>query len=301
MYHRSLFVFCCFALCAFIGCENEVDTTPNNLPQKETSEDTAGADGAADTGLGDVDVSGQCADCPIADTWYRFTSLTVLEVDNDVRHAAAISLNGEWGQDIEKNELNILLHVLESTPGEVRFEVLNGARVGTDGTYCTLPDSLSFVVDKTGCGVESAAPFQIAIFAGSEESPKTCAPQVAIPNTVPLSETTFVGEINADCDVIRGEVNGGVDVSALQKSCSCLFLGAEDYSDACGTISASAAPTESSCEGCGLDGKYQSLYTSLSALAVRGFAKCTNAAGEPSVCIKAEFEATPVAAPTPCP
>ncbi len=290
----------------FAGCESEVDDSPNNLPQASTAVDMAVVDaqapvgdgGAADGGAPHCSAAGHpgCGDCPSVGDWYRFTELKVDKLDGR-NHPLRPLLNALWAADITRAELNILIEVTAVEGDVLNIRVLNAARnEAHDGTYCLLPATeVPFVLRRDGCGLCQDTPAGINVYAGAVNSdepsgyvPKNCAPELAVPHTIPIRNVLLSASTDGDCGhILEGKVFGaGLPKSALGKICTCATA-PNAFSEQCVT-------TDDVADGCGgCPGSYRNLLTYLEmfgggeSLAYG----CQTPEGEEAACLDASFAA----------
>ncbi len=314
-----------------LGCANAVDHSLNHLPGGDVAAD--GLDGIVDTGAGDganvpADVAvgadaaadagadalaAACAapSCAPVDSWYRFTVLAADALDGDPDSPIIDQLNDQlWKPDIAKGELNILMHVTKRTADAIEVEVRNGARTGTDGSYCVLPAvNPPVTLSLDGCSVHSSTNTTLLIYAGSREFPKVCAPSVQPQaNSVPVAEVVLDGALDESCNTVEASATGMIVVDVLKVACTCgTFLKPDDFSEACGPIAPDAAPSsddpDDPCRGCGGDAhQFLNLYNAFKLFGGAGeLGQCQTASGDKAVCVEAHVRAERVDPPPPCP
>ncbi|MCB9739568.1 MAG: hypothetical protein H6747_09895 [Deltaproteobacteria bacterium] len=243
------------ALALLAGCENEVDSSPNNLNV-----------GAADSGSQDV-VAGEC-DCLQKGTAWRFDKLTLDSIDNGP-HNVQIALNPLWKKDIAGFELNFYAEVLEVSPTEVKIRIVNGARiVGSEKDVCLLPyTGVEVTFPREGCRLKPSAPAAMNVYAGTPANPKNCAPAIDVPHSIPVRGAVLEALIASDCGrVDDGLVSAGhLPEPALAKTCTCLTTGNQN-SESCGEPDQTFADPNKNADNPGCDGcnsKFQNLKTLL--------------------------------------
>ncbi len=243
------------AIAGVLGCENEIDTTPNNLNT-----------GATDVVAADV-AAGAC-DCLAKGMVWRFDKLTLDSIDKK-SHNVQIALNPLWKKDIAGNELNFYAEVLEVSATEVKVRIVNGARVvGSETDICLLPyTSVEVTFPRDGCKLSPSAPAAMNVYAGTPANPKNCAPTIDVPHSIPVRGAVLEALVSADCGRIdEGVVSAGhLPEPALAKTCTCLTTGNQN-SEACGEPDQSFADPNKSADNPGCDGcnnKFQNLKTLL--------------------------------------
>jgi hypothetical protein len=287
-----------------LGCENPIDETPNVLPSTpsnggdltgeggalsagetpSTGATSAMCDGGAESEVG----CGPCQDCPQQGTWYRFTDLDVISLDDNETHLAIRILNNLWAGDIDRHQLNILFEILETDGDQVRVRALNAAWISAEqDDYCVLPNTgIEFNFVKQGCAFTNPTPSGINIYAGSQNIPKNCALGIEVPHTIPVREVTLNGSFSEDCGAI---LNGHVPAASIPRSglsqvCSCLYPNIEGC---LGPDPAYPGKDDGSCAGCAEP--YNSLDQQLNMLGPLDF-NCTADGGE-ATCLVGSFTA----------
>ncbi len=221
--------------------------------------------------------TGSCTELLSEGEWYRFTKLAVTDLSGG--QAAVIdNLNDLWGADIAKRELNIMVEVVEIGSKDMTLRMVSGARAGTgdDPPICLIQETavaLTMAITEEGLGDSEAT--SMNIYAGSMESPKTCATNDRPIHSIPVSKAVVqdVG-CNVDEGLVGGNVVGAIGRAALETTCSCLTIGSPLLSEeACGALDTSGESTEAdpcgSCKGVKTDGSevvYQNLITLLNLL-----------------------------------
>ena len=291
----------CFAP---LGCENTIDETPNVLPISTSSDGGASGEGGAliagetpstgatsaacEGGAESEADCGPCQECPQQGTWYRFTDLDVISLDDNDMHLAIRILNNLWAGDIERHQLNILFEIIETDGDEVRVRALNAAWISAaQDDYCVLPDTgIEFNFVKQGCAFTNPTPSGINIYAGSKTIPKNCAPEIEVPHTIPVREVTLNGSFSEDCgSIINGRVPAAsIPRMGLSQVCSCLYPNIEGC---LGPDANYPGKDDGSCAGCA--DPYNSLDQQLNMLGPLDF-NCTADGGE-ATCLVGSFTA----------
>lgn len=278
------------------ACTNDIDTSPNYLVLDANIVEE-------DEGVGPPpDAGATCGDCVMAGTWYRFTTLKVTQLDEagpGQPEGPIGVLNPIWAGDIANFELNILFEVLELTSDMVRFRVVNGARVGSDGQICVLEDTGAEIVYKrTGCALNGEEPANLFVYAGTATNPKNCAPNLqfhAIPVSNVLATATFTGICDdPEADKISGSLTGVLGKDDLPQICACIVVG-DQTSDDCMPPDPSFlddGKDPPNCAGC--SGSFNNLFGLLIALNKGNDLNytCQTTDGKEATCIEADFVAT---------
>ena len=277
------------------GCENELDETPNVLPSNDMM--------VVDAAPPPPDGGATCTDCVAVGTWYRFNKLTVDSLDGE-QHPVISILNPAWDRDVQGFELNILFEVTAIDEGSVTLRAINGARVGED-EICTIPATavelaMIFGTDDGPCHLASAEAASINIYAGTPEFTKNCAPNRAVPNSIPVEQVRLTAELSPDCTRILGGkvLEAGIPADAMDEVCTCA-AGLAGSADACGALDPEHMNMDGSCLGC--NAQYQSLGQLVSMFGELNKG-CLTADGDPAICLEASFEAVQLeASPPECP
>ena len=284
------------------GCENPACECPNCLPFLDVEEEdttTPPKDVTTDTS-GNPDGTGGPCGCVKVGSFYRFTKLKLLTIDN-TDHPVIGTLNPMWQADINKFELNILLKVTEVTEDKIAMQFMNAARVGTDGGMCLLPHTVEdLVLKRNGCQLESEGESNLNVFAGAQAHPKNCTTTLPVQHAIPISRLLTTAESTDDCSrIIKGKVsNGMMAKAALSELCTCITV-PDDMSDVCGPLDASFVDVDGFCKGC--NDTYMNLLTLLDGYGTLNF-ECEMTDGTPGACLTAEYEADLLAsAPPECP
>ena len=316
-----------------VACENPLDSSPNILPkvEEEIEEEEGGAiiecsteemgvaeemmggemmggemmDETSDTMNNEADNTscGPCPDCPQIGTWYRFDELQVTALDGDESHPIINTLNMIWTGDIERNQLNILFEVVDKNENEIRISALNAAFLSTEkDDFCLLPETkIEFVFNRdqvNGCGFTNPTPSGINIYAGSQEIPKNCAPNLELPHSIPVRNTILEGSFSRSCDRIKSGnvVSAAIPKTQLGNICTCL---APQLESCKGPNPNYEGNLKGECVGC--ESSYlMSLESQLGSFQPLKF-EC-EANGDPAVCLSATFSAQRLAmTPDICP
>jgi hypothetical protein len=300
---------------ALVGCENDVDTSPNYLPggaQPDTTGEGGDAfefDGVAtgETGSdategGGTATGGACDSCLSEGVWYRFTKLEVIKLGGFTAEppSPVPVLNDIWSGDIEGIELNILLNAATVMDSNIDVTVAVGARIPEQtGAYCRLGANYedNILLERTGCELSSLDSGLFAIYAGTVGSPKNCS-TLTPPNAINVGGIEMSGTVSADCKKIEGTLNGWIPEAVLDAVCSCITAD----STQCGYDPSFVLPPGklSGCSGCGE--KYSPLSGLLKTFAPGGViaTDCADADGNPTICIEAAFAVELVDAPPSC-
>lgn len=303
--HLTLVSSVLLVLCLH-ACASEVDETPNTFPDTQ-SNPIGRADGDDDAntpdGLGEVATGNTACSCLQVGDWYRFDTLLVTDLDNQPDNPAIDLLNAFWRDDLIRYELNVLFEITDVDDTTIELRAVSGARVGMDGTYCQLSNTAApFIMNKDGCKVTSAAPGSISIFAGTSEIPKTCAPNIPVPNTIPLSNVALEVALNDTCtEVTTGLVNASIREAELAQLCACTVPPINDnnqfYAETCcptddpnDCVVLDPSYTGTGCAGCSR--KYANLLSLVNVLQPLTY-EC-DVDGANGACISAAFTATKI-------
>lgn len=278
------------------GCENPVDNAPNKLPSK--------LDASAVDAPTDASATVATCDCLKPGTWFRFDALSVTSLDADPDHALIGQLNSLWKVDIVGLELNFYFEVVEASADQVKFRVLNGARVGKAGATCLLAKTeASIVFPRKGCALAKSSPSSINVYAGTEKQTKNCAPTLAPLHAIPVRGATLQATVAGDCSTIEDGLvlSGGIAGSALEKTCTCLTTKGQTADD-CKVPDPNYVDPTGGCDGCSTS--YKNLLGFFKAFSGGEDPKylCKSETGTPAVCLTASFHAVKIAAAPPlCP
>lgn len=270
------------ALCPW-ACANPLDTRVNVFDAASASIVTQDAAAAGGQAAGDGTTAGACG-CLEVGQVYRFDDLTLETLDGGP-HPAVGQLNDKWGADIDQHLLNVLFEVTEVTPERIRVHALNGANdreIGAESVCRLESTGVDFDLERDGCTFTMAVSAGIHIFVGTTAATKNCAPDLAVPNAIPIDRVRLGFSLTSDCSALTdGRVlEASLPKAALGRICTCL-------SDDIDTCSGPAA--QPGCGGCA--GSYFNLESLLLALG-RGAAPaygCKDAEEGPALCLEARF------------
>lgn len=266
------------AAAVLAGCANPVDETANRLLPDATIADAA-RDGTPDP----------AATCLAPGDAYLFDTLRLTSLAGDPAHGAIPQLNHIWAEDIEGRELNVLFEVFEADEARVRIRALNAARLDADpDAICRLPaTAIEMDFRREGDRLVMDAPAGLNIYAGSESIPRNCAPDIALPNAIPVREVRLEVRPSPDCGrLVDGRaVQAVIFAEDLRRICTCLAVGRP--AEACEPLDPDY--TGNGCDGCNpLRRNLESLLTALGG-GETGYE--TDAAGRPFIRLEATFTA----------
>jgi len=215
-----------FLVVCLSNCASEVDDTPNRFPDTpSTNGDGSGSTGDVATmdGLGEVATGNTACTCIQVGDWFRFDTITVTSLDSQAEHPAVGLLNAFWVDDLIRKELNVLFEVTAVSDTTIELRAVSGARTDTNGGICQLSNTAAtFNMMKDGCKLTSTSPGSISIYAGTPSIPKNCAPNIAMPNTIPLSNVNLEVALNDSCtEVSTGLVDAAIKETELSQICAC--------------------------------------------------------------------------------
>ena len=239
-----MFTVAGFTLAGAPGCDNQVDTTPNFLPQ------------ISDVVEGVIDVSGEECGCMAIGDWYRFTALDVTALSGPDTMVLRNVLTTLWKADIDCGELNILLEITDVTHTEVTARGVNGVRIENgsetceETAICFAPETeVEIVFPRDGCLLEPSAETGFNVMVGSDVHPKTCTTTLPVQHAIPVAKAVLTGTMNPDCSSIFGGelVQGMLGKAVLESICTCIQP--EGYlSSECGDLD--PAYEDELCPGC---------------------------------------------------
>ena len=255
--------------------------------------------------------AGACSKCLKVGNWYRFSELGVKDIGG-AGPALVSALNGAWKQDIGKKELNIFWRVESISADGVIVKAVSGARTGTGDSsgWCLLDKSTAEIkAPFTADGqLGASAKTSMQVYAGSEPSPKNCAPTLPV-HAIPVTEIEITSNCSGTCDpasadTITGTIKGGLAKAVIPSICTCVILD-DRYSDSCGVPDGVWKDPDDKCNGCGPPGAVN--YINLGTL-ITSFNggqdinyDCKAADGGPAACLDADFTAERIeTAPEPC-
>ena len=242
------------AIAGLSGCEPySLGEGPNRFPPPPDAaplpcEGDACPDGGSENGC----------DCLQVGDWYRFDNLTLNSLDGNPSHPARGILNNLWAVDIRTLQLNVLFEITDISDGgttrEVTIRAMNAAYNGdTIESICLLPSTeISFTLAVDGCGFSPISSGGINIYAGSQEIPKNCGPDVVVPHTIPVRNVALEGIFEAGCGrILEGKVPGAslgqLEIGGI---CTCLASSPEALERCEGPASGYQDPA-GLCNGCG--------------------------------------------------
>ena len=237
------------------GCEPySLGEGPNRFPAPPDADPLpCEGDSCPDGGSG----GGGC-DCLQIGDWYRFDGLTLDSLDGNPSHPARGILNNLWAVDIRTLQLNVLFEITEingeGSVREVTIRAMNAAYNGdTVETICLLPSTeISFTLAVDGCSFSPISSGGINIYAGSQEIPKNCGPDVVVPHTIPVRNVALGGIFEAGCGRILEGKAPGASLGQLEIGgiCTCLASNPEGLERCEGPASDYQDPA-GLCNGCG--------------------------------------------------
>ena len=258
----ALLVLLCALPLGGWGCENSIDDSENYIPvagggggtpdaTTDGAETTTGTEDTTTGGGDDPTYDGPC-NCLVPGMWFKFDLLGLAALDGQ-DHPVIGTLNPLWAADIDKNELNILLEVMEADADEVVFRASNAARVDEQGSLCVLPSTYTELRHpRSGCTLETSATGGINVYAGSTGVPKNCTTVLPVPHAIPVQQLETSSVVTNSCDRINdGLISFGViGQNELVNICTCLVLGS-GLAETCGELDASYSdPDDGTCLGC---------------------------------------------------
>lgn len=271
-----------------LACSNELDLTPNVLPQPiDMSVEVDRGEGMGDMGDMNPDFD-PCGDCLEVGAWYRFDELALKSLDGGAHPVIAL-LNSFWRTDVSNHVLNILFEVRAINGDQVVIGAMNAAWVSeAENDYCVLPSTaIEFTFTRTGCDIINQDPAGINIYAGSVEIAKNCSAGGVSDNAIPVRDVILGGSFTDECAKISEGtvVSAAIKRSALETTCSCLN---GDLQGCIGIDPSFEGNNFGECQGC--NETYQSLARQLNT--IRQLDWNCEVEGEQAVCIEAGFDAT---------
>ncbi len=170
---------------------------------------------------------------------YRFTDMHIEEP-----YALAQLLNGIWAHDMDRDILNVLFSVQQALPSETGYPFREMSIVAASGwrspeqlwldegqeaeEYCLQKSTESSMVMEPErecggtCQVTTRGAGSINFYAGSQAQPLNCAPDLAVPHAIPITQLEARFYLDETCStLVEGRMSACLERYAVERICMC--------------------------------------------------------------------------------